>query len=104
MVDHSCHTPNTTTKIFFFSFNVFSSRNRIPELLWGLTQTFPSLILPHVIVGYDHRPYQKGASGFRNSGNRDASVPPFPFESLEPESPVSSGSMVQIVDLINGPD
>jgi hypothetical protein len=34
-------------------------------------------MLPHVIVGYDHIPYQKGASGFRDLGNRDASVPLF---------------------------
>jgi hypothetical protein len=38
-------------------------------------QTLPSLILTHVIVGYDHRPYWRGASGFRDSGNRDACVP-----------------------------
>jgi hypothetical protein len=38
-------------------------------------QTLPSLILTHVVVGYEHRPYQRGASGFRDSGNRDACVP-----------------------------
>jgi hypothetical protein len=62
---------------FFFFFLSFLRGIRIPEFLWGLAQTLPSLILPHVIVGYDHRPYQKGASGFHDSGNRDASVPLF---------------------------
>jgi hypothetical protein len=38
-------------------------------------QTLPSLILTHVIVGYDHGPYRRGVSGFRDSGNRDACVP-----------------------------
>jgi hypothetical protein len=38
-------------------------------------QTLPSLILSHVIIGYDHRPYQRGAFGFHDSGNRDACVP-----------------------------
>jgi hypothetical protein len=38
-------------------------------------QTLPSLILTHVIIGYDHRPYRRGASGFRDSGNHDACVP-----------------------------
>ena len=38
-------------------------------------QTLPSLILIHVIVGYDHKPYRRDASGFRDSGNRDTGVP-----------------------------
>jgi hypothetical protein len=74
-----CHTPTTETKIFsssFFLF-VFSSRDRILEFLWGLAQTIPSLIPLHVIVGHDHRPYQKGAFGFCDSRNRNASVPLF---------------------------
>jgi hypothetical protein len=38
-------------------------------------QTLPSLILTHVIVGYDHRPYWRGPSSFHDSGNHDACVP-----------------------------
>jgi hypothetical protein len=44
--DIICHTPTTATNIFFFF--VFSLRDRIPEFLWGLAQTIPSLILLHV--------------------------------------------------------
>jgi hypothetical protein len=83
------------TKIFRpFSFLPSLSGNKIPEFLWGLVQTLPSLILPHVIVGYDHWPYQKGAFGFRDSGNRDASVPLFSvFRSAETQKEGSNQSL-----------
>ena len=45
-------------------FFVFSSRDRIPEFLWGLVQTIPSLILLHVIIGYDYMPYQNALLAF----------------------------------------
>jgi hypothetical protein len=62
----------------FFHLFVFSSRDIIPKFLWGLAQTIPSLILLHVIIGYDHRPYQKGASNIRVSGFLCASSPRLP--------------------------
>jgi hypothetical protein len=37
-------------------------------------QTLPSLILTHVIVGYDYMPYRRGVPSFCDSGNRDACV------------------------------
>jgi hypothetical protein len=67
-------TPTTGTKIFRL-FPSFRRGTEFPEFLWGLMQFLPSLILTHVIVGYDHRPYRRGTSGFRDSGNRDACVP-----------------------------
>jgi hypothetical protein len=38
-------------------------------------QTLPSLILTHIIIGYDQRPYHGGASSFQRLGNHDAGVP-----------------------------
>jgi hypothetical protein len=69
-----CNTPTTGTNIFRL-FPSFHRGTEFPEFLWGLMQTLPSLILTHVIIGYDHRPYRRGASGFHDLGNRDACVP-----------------------------
>ena len=48
-------------------------------------QFLPSLVLTHVIVGFDYRPYWRGTSGFRDSGNRDAFVFPYSLVSRSVE-------------------
>jgi hypothetical protein len=62
-------------EIICFGFFILFTEEQNPRIPMGLMQALPSVILTHVIIGYDHGPYQRGISGFRDSRNHNVCVP-----------------------------